>query len=130
MAPRRCRHLPDAVVAHVFQKQIAKDDVCDAGLLGIGHRNGHFLLVDIVGAWKGNMHDDGWQAGGIELHPQQFFTHAVHADAAERFGDGGQAADDFVIAGATRFVFGRIALRSGARMSLLPESWHCAQCCE
>ena len=49
------------------------------------------------------MHDNGGQAGGIKLRPQQFLAHAVHADAAERFGDGGQATDDFVIAGAARF---------------------------
>ena len=44
------------------------------------------------------------QARGVELRPQQFLAHAMHADAAECVGDGGQRADDVVVAGAARLV--------------------------
>ena len=67
-------------------------------------RLGHARFVDVVRTRERNGDDHRRKRRGAELRHQQLLAHAVHADAAKRFGDGRQRADDLVVAGAAHFV--------------------------
>ncbi len=87
----------------------------DAVGFRLRQRGRHLALIDLVRTGKRDAHDDRRQARGLKLRAQQALAHAMHADAREFVGHGGERADNVVIAIAANFM-----QREGAVLAARP----------
>src|SRR5215510_5425165 len=93
-----------AIAAHVLKKEIAEDHTRDAVGLRVSERCRHARLIHFVRAREWDRHTHRRQADRFELGSENALAHAMHADATEGLGDGGERAHNLAVAGATHFV--------------------------
>ena len=106
--------LPDAVVADVFEEEIAEGDAVDSGGGGAGEDLGHLRLVLDVGAGKGEVDLPERKAGGGGLEVEKLFAKAVDGDPGEMPIDAGEQADDAELWLLTQLVEGPGAILAAA----------------
>src|SRR5262245_37340374 len=76
-----------AIAPHIFQKEIPKDHLRDAGSLRIRKRRRHARFIDFVRAWERDRYAHERQASRLELSNKNLLAHAMHAHSSKHLGD-------------------------------------------